>query len=426
MLLTEAQRARLDSLGEGGLLPPDTDGEAALFLSAISRPWQALYLSTRDADDGGGAAVPSQLWLRSRAIFGLPKEHVDAHRTLADQVFVAVEAPTPRHLARTQAACARISSRQAGEGAFKSWYRETPRLCAPAILAELATRDVFSPSELEKHLRCPFAWFLEKVVGAKDLEIEFDGMVIGGIMHEALKTTYRELRQAGMLPLRSQHLPRAKEVAFAAVDKAVARDDVAGASAEKVVSAFRLKRMIGEMLRWESESGSRMAMVDTEASIGGYEGVDIGGLRLRGRIDRVDADSSGKRLFVLDYKSGGIPSPKKLGTEEGLQLPLYLMALTADNPQARVIGGAYHSLKNRGRSGVVSVDAVDLLGAGSEGCLQVDEVGEQELFDTTLRTATAAADGIRSGIIAPQAGKACPRWCDLGPICRARKGNGGW
>ncbi|HLA81997.1 MAG TPA: hypothetical protein VJP78_10355, partial [Thermoleophilia bacterium] len=53
-LLSEGQRARIDRLGGGGILPPEVDGEAALFASAISRPWQILYLSARDADDGGG------------------------------------------------------------------------------------------------------------------------------------------------------------------------------------------------------------------------------------------------------------------------------------------------------------------------------------------------------------------------------------
>ncbi len=64
-----------------------------------------------------------------------------------------------------------------------------------------------------------------------------------------------------------------------------------------------------------------------EVKVGATEGVDVGGLRVRGRIDRIDGTPDGQGRFVLDYKSGGIPSPSAIGTAEGLQLPLYLLAL---------------------------------------------------------------------------------------------------
>ena len=108
--------------------------------------------------------------------------------------------------------------------------------------------------------------------------------------------------------------------------------------------------MVEALLRFESTSGGRLVATDTELWFGGWEGVDIGGLVVRGKIDRVDADPQGTVLFVIDYKTGSIPSFSEIGTEKGLQLPLYLLALAAKRPKARVIGGAYLSLKDMARS----------------------------------------------------------------------------
>ncbi|MFH0917362.1 MAG: hypothetical protein V1912_13085, partial [bacterium] len=85
-LLTGAQRARIDSLAGGGLLPPEADQEGALFASAVSRAWQLLFLSARDADDGGGQAMPSYFWHMAKELLRVGVvEH--ERRTLADLTF---------------------------------------------------------------------------------------------------------------------------------------------------------------------------------------------------------------------------------------------------------------------------------------------------------------------------------------------------
>jgi hypothetical protein len=149
--------------------------------------------------------------------------------------------------------------------------------------------------------------------------------------------------------------------------------------------------------------------------------VDIGGLRIKGRIDRLDAAPEGDALFVIDYKTRGIPSASALGTEAGLQLPLYLMALAAERPDMHVVGGAYLSLAEGRRSGIVAAGFQEALGSGAEGCRPLDQAGVDELYGRTREVAQAAAAGMRAGAIAPRPDQQCSPWCRLGPACRSRK-----
>ncbi|NIR78137.1 MAG: PD-(D/E)XK nuclease family protein, partial [Gemmatimonadetes bacterium] len=70
-------------------------------------------------------------------------------------------------------------------------------------------------------------------------------------------------------------------------------------------------------------------------------------IRLRGRIDRVDAEDGGTKLHVVDYKSGNIP--KRKGYQDGavLQTALYVEALRS-GPDLRVESGRYRSIKKPG------------------------------------------------------------------------------
>ena len=150
--------------------------------------------------------------------------------------------------------------------------------------------------------------------------------------------------------------------------------------------------------------------------------MDVGGLLVRGRVDRIDSGPDGRTLFVFDYKSGAAPPASALGTGDGLQLPLYLLALGGERQDVTVAGGAYLSLSQGTLSGVVASGEEPLLGDRAGKCRTLDEAGWQELSHDVLGVAQTAADGIRAGDIAPRPDRVCPKWCDLGPVCRARQG----
>ncbi len=425
-LLSSAQRARLDQLGDG-LLAPEIDQEEALFVSAASRARRLLYLSARDAEDDGGEAAPSRFWQSAKNLLGVGSGEHEV-RTLAELVFAPCLAPSARHYLRGCAASG-VALESLGpdvrlDRPVRPWKTEPPRLTDPTVLEELASLDCFSPSALESYSGCPFAWFVERVVGVDDLEVNLDAQTMGELLHSALSATYAELAQRGLLPLRPEGLPAAEGVAMAAIDEAVQSERCPGSLAQRRLATCRLKGMVRGLLARESGSNSGFTPSETETWVGGRQGVDIGGLRIRGRIDRVDATAGGDTVFVIDYKSGKTPSANALGTEEALQLPLYLRALAVERPNVRVAGGAYLSLAEGKRVGVVSAGFEGVLGAGGEGCRVLDEDGAAELYERTLAIARVAAAGMRAGEIAPRFGRQCPPWCRLGPACRS--GSGGY
>jgi RecB family exonuclease len=422
-LLTAAQRDHLDTIA-GGLFAPEVDEEEALFVRAVSRAWTFLFLSSRDADDGGGYAGQSYYWSHCKDLLGVgEREH--AHRTLADQVFDLAGAPTLRQYLRACASkwlephpsCGLASSSlpaRSRRGA-RAW------LTSEGILRELAATQSFSPSALESYLTCPFIWFVERVVGVEDLEAVLDRQLVGQLLHKVLSETYQELRSAGLLPLEAQHVAFAEAAAASIVEALIDSSDCPGTPAERRLAEFQLKRMAADLFAMEVAAGGTRSLADTELTVGGEDGVDVGGVAIRGRIDRVDSTSEGE-LFVIDYKSGGVPEKRKIGTSDGLQLPLYMLALAGERPGGRVIGGAYVSPKTRERSGVALAGCAAVTGPEARACRLMDDDELQQLMLETVTLAREAAEGIRSGAIAPRAGRTCPDWCRLATVCRVRRG----
>jgi ATP-dependent helicase/DNAse subunit B len=234
------------------------------------------------------------------------------------------------------------------------------------------------------------------------------------------------------------------------VNDVVAEGACPGTTAEKRLAVWRVGQLVETVLVMEAEWQNSLLTVETEVAVGAETGVDIGGLKVLGRVDRLDEDSASRGLFVVDYKSGKVPSAKKIGTSEGLQLPLYLLALAAERPERPLIGAAYVSPREQKRTGVLlnsdrwrppcpadtasgGSDASSLLGASRTqdgpvrnaapgGLLALSEDETDQLFATAKAVATRAAQAMRSGDIAPLSGRECPSWCDLRSACRAYRG----
>ncbi len=73
-----------------------------------------------------------------------------------------------------------------------------------------------------------------------------------------------------------------------------------------------------------------------------------GPVKLCGKIDRIDrVKTEGiEGLFVVDYKTGKIPSSSKSAGKQNLQMPLYTQAVEQIF-NSKCLGGAYHSLTGK-------------------------------------------------------------------------------
>jgi ATP-dependent helicase/DNAse subunit B len=295
-------------------------------------------------------------------------------------------------------------------------------LSDPAVLDELAATKRFSPSALETYAKCPFAWFVQRVVGAEELDAELDAKRIGQLLHAALSETYQQLDAAGCLPLRAEHRQLATETSDGIIQRLVAGEGCPGSLADRRLAGWRLRRMTRNLFNMEISADWPLTPIEMEMWVGGRQGVDVGGFCIHGRIDRVDAPPQSAGVFVIDYKSGAISSPSALGGAEALQLPLYLLALAAGPTPLRVLGGAYLGLSDAKRSGVILSDAEHLFTGATDGCRVLDEEGLGELFRRTREVSQEAIEGMKRGDIAPRKDRSCPPWCALAAACRARRG----
>jgi ATP-dependent helicase/DNAse subunit B len=186
----------------------------------------------------------------------------------------------------------------------------------------------------------------------------------------------------------------------------------------------RLRADVLNYLEFAAGCGSEFAPSDFELRFGGRDdelaAVQIAdGLKLQGRIDRIDRAPAGDTAIVYDYK-GVVGHPGAGWIEDGrLQLALYMLAL----PQLLGIeaaGGLYQPLRNddpRPR-GLIRDDVdTDLK------TVSTDRVGEAELAavleDARTKAVQAVAE-IRAGRLSPKP-KTCG-WkgggCSYPSICR--------
>ena len=424
-LLASEQRALLNAAGGGRLLADETEAEdAALFLSVLSRPWQLLYLSARNTDDAGQPAIPSFFWDLARRLTAMDGE--PRRRGLADVVYGSCEAPGVRHYLR---ACVN-ERREAYPGIPGGracmdpprWHTLPGRLHDATNLAELAGQRSFAPSALERYLACPFAWFIDTIVGPRGADQELDGATFGRLAHDVLSATYRDLHSLGGLPIGPDNLDSALEVSHRHIQRVVESGDCPGTAAERRLATWRLRKVVAGLLDRESKVDTALIPAETEVRVGVEGGVDLGGFRVRGRIDRIDEDRSGAALFVIDYKTGELPKPSQLGEEGGLQLPLYLLALAAERPEAEVIGGAYLSLADGKSVGIARAGSEATLGSRAQGCKAYSAEAAAALFQSAVTEASRAAQGMRAGEIpAASSPSSCASFCSLGPVCRSRQ-----
>jgi len=126
-----------------------------------------------------------------------------------------------------------------------------------------------------------------------------------------------------------------------------------------------------------------------------------GSFRLEGYMDRVDLSSDGKRIRVVDYKSGTKDGFKNDSVKEGtkIQMPLYLWACRTLYPGKAPEEAVYEFLTAKGDYSKVTFNAKD-------------PAKVEEPLKVLL---TTAAEAVEQGLF-PAAAKACER-CDYRALC---------
>ena len=191
---------------------------------------------------------------------------------------------------------------------------------------------------LELQAACPFRASAELRLGARALQeptIGLDAKARGTLVHEVLALLWTDLQDSVTLTALSLEARRERLLCAIATALRPLR-----AAASPVLS-----RLLDLEALWLESRGLELLDCDLARpafvvdSIEAQHSVDIGGLHLDLRLDRVDRLADGT-LAVIDYKTGADAEPKAWLDERPKlpQLPLYVEALGAARVCAVVFG----------------------------------------------------------------------------------------
>jgi ATP-dependent helicase/DNAse subunit B len=463
------ERRRELAMASGLVLDRVEDPLAAeryLFYATVSRAEERLGLSWRTGDDEGRPALRSLfvddvcdcfeedlLGQRSRRRLGAARDEPAGRGSASALSAPAVSAPAAGK------APAAVSGPVAGDAPAAANGADRG-LGHPAVLADLRGRPAYSASALEAYLSCPVRWFVERYLAPDKLEPDHEALARGGLAHAVLERTLAELeRRTGSARLRPEVLELAKRLAVQAIEEDAERSHALSPSPERrAVTLRRLRADLDRYLELGAACGTRFEPRHLELEFGmgaekarrdaepaepggarnaepgaeagrdaehgaaedaagedaepGYPALELApGLRLRGRIDRVDVDPDTAQAIVYDYKGREAP-PGRAWEEKGrLQIALYMRAVH-DLLGLEPVGGFYQPLTARDQRprGALLAEADPEL-----DCLANDRFTRAELDElmaSAARLAIHAAERIRTGRL-----EARPQTCSPGGGC---------
>ncbi|HSI80392.1 MAG TPA: PD-(D/E)XK nuclease family protein [Solirubrobacterales bacterium] len=452
-LLSDERRAQL---GIAALRRRDPEEwERYLFHACVSRPSERLYLSWQSSDDEGAPLARSPFVDEVLDLVGpdpatATKELV-RRRGLERLTFAPGEAPSPRELACSLAVAGRDADHAGALDALgvddavadvvraelaripDPDHRPGP-LVNPVVIGELAAREAVSASSLEGWVGCSYRWFVDHELAPQRLDPESDPLRLGTVAHEALHRLYADPPGGAAVP-RPGDSGRWAARAAELIDAVAAEQGMRPDEPPDSVALARLRAQIGRFLRDEAEVETELRPRPDllEAKFGfdddGPPALELGAMRLRGAIDRIDVGPDGSTALVRDYKtSSRMPGRRQWEKEGKLQLQLYVLA-ARESLGLDPVGGIYHPLGGRGKDrrprGIVLRDHPalgDLNLVGGDPC-DTDEL-ERGLEEARALAASSAERIGRGDIDRDPLGGSCPRYCTYQAICRIERALG--
>lgn len=288
-----------------------------------------------------------------------------------------------------------------------------------AVAQEFGPDHVFSTSQLEKYVRCPFLFFVERVLGIELVETpeeELNALERGRLVHSVLERFHREHR--GM-SVKEIGLPAAQKRMKKVIDEEFARET--RRKGARWAGVLNVERAIAErrLLRYlekEAEAGAQWKPSHFEVSFGGTPRdngdplateepctieLSCGPLRIKGIIDRIDVSDSHFR--VVDYKTGKVPKKDAIEQAQSLQLALYVLAVD-------------YLLKREG-----ACVAAAFVGVGEKPEARSIAAGDaawEQHIAAVLDTAARAIAAMREGVFCPSVDDAPCEYCDVWTVCR--------
>jgi ATP-dependent exoDNAse (exonuclease V) beta subunit len=378
--------------------------ERYLFYSALSRATERVVLSYRSSDEEGNLQLPSPFVADVAELLTEEWFAQRRRRLLADLIWPADEAPTPRERERTRTAAADGLAPDAGRA----------RRLQPDTLSHVRHTELVSAGALETYADCPVKWLVERELQPSSLEPDPEPLVRGSYMHDVLEQVLERLGRA----VTAASLPEALEILEQVLAERPATilpgraPQLRAAAAEAIAADLRryLRHEAATGYGWEPKGLElRFGFEQEEESLPPLHlGAGAERVAVRGAIDRVDVGPDGRSAVVRDYKSGGVRTEYQAGkwsSEQRLQVALYMLSvreLLGLDP----VAGLYQPLGGRDlRARGVFLEAEPVGAELFENDGRNRASLDAELADAAAR-AVALAAKLRTGDVTP-----CPETC---------------
>jgi superfamily I DNA/RNA helicase/RecB family exonuclease len=297
--------------------------ERRLLVAAMGRARRRLLVTAVDSDTGGvglGAALPSAFCYEiARWADGdgdpVVVQPVSAPRVLSAAALVGrlrgvVCAPDGavddfvRDCAATQ--LARLAKAGVPGADPAGWHGLIP-VSTTEPLRGTGDLVTLTPSTLQALNDCPLRWLAERHGGTDGRNLR---STIGSVLHALIaQPNASQPELLAGLERAWEHLPF----------------DAQWHAANELA---RHHAMVEAFVEWRAQSRGELTEVGVEVEVDGTLGTpreDGGGIRLRGRVDRLERDGAG-RLVIVDVKTGKTPVSKD-DAQQHAQLAMYQLAV---------------------------------------------------------------------------------------------------
>ncbi len=252
------------------------------------------------------------------------------------------------------------------------------------------TNRQYSISQLEMYAKCPFKFFVERILKIDTIEEpseDIEAMEMGNILHNILFQFYTRLRELNinLYSCSNETLERVSKLL-----NQIAYEEISGTNFKSPLTFYEKEKIFGiggnekesilnRFIEYEWENNKdyipsyfevRFGSITEESSdtvLSDSQPVTVEGVKLKGKIDRIDVSNTGDTFNIIDYKlSGKKPSFRELKEGVSLQLPVYLYASSQllkrkygknFSPEDMIIYSLKYSEDEFGKIRVVSSDS---------------------------------------------------------------------
>lgn len=345
-ILSDRDRIELKELGVE--LASDTRSrtfeEQFMVYTALTIPSQYLMITYPMADFEGKSLRPSIIIPRIKKVFKTLKEESEIYnKEIIQDKYHKITAPTPTFNELVGALRSELEKEEVDKQWVQAytWFSEDeafkekskvvfkgltytnlvqriPREKIKNLYSNENGKLVFSVSRLEKYAQCPFSYYVQYGLKAKDRKVyEFSAPDLGSFMHEILDQFTNKIKKEHILWSQLSK-ERCREIVNELVDTKLNNETNSILNSNKKYKYFseRFKKTITKSVTVISEQMRRgeFEIFKNEFDFGDFKDSDPIELKLpsnesvylKGRVDRIDTvDLDGETYVrIVDYKTG--------------------------------------------------------------------------------------------------------------------------